>query len=204
MPAFAGWPRSTTGSMRGFLARVARSSTAGAIAAPEAAAGPEAAAAAATVTTGAAAPSGSWSSAIAGGSPATVIPAAAPKLAKLMAVANQNDAAPSRGEAGVTAFLTREKPLFAANRPESSGDPLSMLADIHKTPSQAVPEGSGAAVETPSLGAASFPAVNPKISLIADRAALKAALGPGRQASAAAPCLRRRCDLRVVYRDCRR
>src|SRR3954451_6324996 len=128
MPAFAGWPRSTTGSMRGFLARVARSSTAGAIAALEAAA----ATAAATVTTAPAAPDGSWSSAIAGGSPATVIPAAAAKLAKLMAVANQNEAAPSRGEAGVTAFPTREKPLFAANRPESSGDPLSMLADIHE------------------------------------------------------------------------
>src|SRR5437660_959111 len=158
MPAFAGWPRSTTGSMRGFLARVARSSTAGAIAAPEAAAGPEtaegpeAAAAAATVTTGAATPDGSWSSAIAGGSPATVIPAAAAKLAKLMAVANQNDAAPSRGEAGVTAFLTREKPLFAANRPESSGDPLSMLADIHELHHKQFPRGRELLLRHRALG----------------------------------------------------
>src|SRR5207237_5329234 len=152
MPPVAGWPRSTTGSMRGFLACVARSSTAGAIAAPEAAAGPEAAAAAATVTTGAAAPEGSWSSAIAGGSPATVIPATAAKLAKLMAVANQNDAAPSRGEAGVTAFSTREKPLFAANRPDSSGDPLSMLADIHKLHHKQFPRGRELLLRHRALG----------------------------------------------------
>ena len=116
------------------LARAARSSTAGAIAAPEAAAGPEARSGTQPQRRqpGAAAPGSSWSSAIAGGSPATVIPAAAAELAKLIAAVNQNDAAPRRGEAGVTAFSTREKPLFAANRPESSGDPLSMLADIHE------------------------------------------------------------------------
>ena len=61
-----------------------------------------------------------------------MIPAAAAKLARLIAAVNQNDAAPRRGEAGANAFSTMEKPLFAADRPESSGERLSMLADIHE------------------------------------------------------------------------
>src|ERR1044071_4059218 len=122
--------------MRGFLAREVRSSAAGAVAGPEAAAGVRAAtgagAGAARATTGAAAPGNSSTSALAGGSPARVIPAAAAKLARLIAAVNQNDAAPRRGEAGANAFSTMEKPLFAADRPESSGERLSMLADIHE------------------------------------------------------------------------
>src|ERR1051326_7731620 len=151
--------------MRGFLAREVRSSAAGAGAGPETGAG--VGAGAARATTGVAAPGNSSTSAIAGGSPATVIPAAAAKLARLIAAVNQNDAAPRRGEAGANAFSTMEKPLFAADKPESSGERLSMLADIHELHRGQFARGSRAAVETPSLGAASFPAVNPKNSLIA-------------------------------------
>src|ERR1051325_10008208 len=194
--------------MRGFLAREVRSSAAGAVAGTEAAAGVRAGAGAgaARATTGAAAPGNSSTSSIAGGSPATVIPAAAAKLARLIAAVNQNDAAPRRGEAGANAFSTMEKPLFAADRPESSGERLSMLADIHELHHRQFARGSRAAVETPSLGAASFPAVNPKNSLIANRvpAAASTPSAPALDLVRLSALLHRRFDLRVVYRGCRR
>src|SRR5262249_19446592 len=110
--ALDGWPRSTTGNARGCLTVTTRCSAK--------ATGARTGCGAATEGSGAAVVSSS--AAIAGGSPPEVRPAAAARVAKQNAVTSHSTAGANRRDAGTNAPSTRPKPLFAANKPETSGE----------------------------------------------------------------------------------
>jgi len=109
-----GWPRNTTGSTLGFFVDAVRSAV------------DEAGAAGiATVAAGS-----SPTAAIAGKSPATVTPAAVASEPREITATNQSVAGLIRRDTGMNAASTRAKPLFAARRPDISGEWFSTFAAI--------------------------------------------------------------------------